>query len=248
MYSALLLLAALLAVPLVVGGFLAWRRQRSVILLFPLLALVGAVLGAGLAGMGRWLGPGEQLRDLHAFPALVGIFVVPMTLFTFATLARRAGFPWARVDWGHGAVCILAVVLLLAGLPGILGLKLYQPACWHDVVWYLPAMSTVLSCGADAGLHDGVADVAAAGLPALAMQLTRILVMLAWLGLGVGIWRRLRWPWLLAGMAPGALLSLLPWSAGPLPALVGPLVAYGTMVRATAVLLPRFPSQESTSP
>ena len=43
---------------------------------------------------------------------VVGIFAFPLTLFTHATLSRRIGFAWARIDWGHGTLCLIAVALL----------------------------------------------------------------------------------------------------------------------------------------
>ena len=183
MYSALLIVIAVAAVAVLAWGLVEWqRRDRPVILLFNLLALGAVAAHVLLAGIGRFIGAGDTLRDLYALPMLVAIFALPASLFTFATLSRRIGFRWAQIDWGHGAVCLAAVALLIYGLPDLQRMRLIEPAYWHDVVWYVRESWPV----------------------------TAFVVLAAYAGLGAGLWWRERWPWLLAGMVAGIALLPLP--------------------------------------
>lgn len=208
MYSALVLVIAAVTAGVFARAALAWLRLRGNLLLFNVAALGAVVLTLALAGAGRWIGPGEQLRDLHALPALVAAVAWPLSLFTFATLARRLGYGWARIDWGHGAVCLLAVALLGWSLYGLGSLKAMAPACWQDVVWYLRAVPRPLACGPESIGGSAPPVVLAA-------------VLAAYLGLGVGLWRRQGWPVLAALMVPGVALQLLPAAWGPLPGFLG---------------------------
>lgn len=209
MFSIFLLMLAAAGTWLAAGGLLAWRHSRSNLVLFSLAALAAVVIETLVAGAGRWLGAGDRLRDLYAFPILIAAFAWPLTLFTLATLSRRLGFAWARIDWGHGAVCLLAVALLVYNLRNLFSLRQLDPACWRDVVWYLRSVPQGMACPGDVPLHQGPwpADL--------------VVVLLAWLGLGAGLWRRRGWPWLFAALLGGAGLLLLPAQWGPVPWYLG---------------------------
>ena len=218
MYSALILVIATASLGVTLWSLLAWQRQRSTLVLFNAAALGATGLTALLGGLGHWIGAGDQLRDLYALPLLISMAALPMTLFTFATISRRLGFAWARIDWGHGAVCLYAVALLLYSLRGIFALKLIYPACWQDVVWYQASVPPGLACG-------GAATGAVADFPLVLAS-----VLLAYLGLGAGLWRRQRSMWLLAGMGAGIILMLAPAAWGPLPYFLGSNLCFGVMV------------------
>ena len=76
---------------------------------------------------------------------LITQITVPLSLFSLATLCRRVGFAWAKIDWGHGAVCILAVLMLIGQLPGALKTTGVQPVAISVVDWLVFAM--YLACG-----------------------------------------------------------------------------------------------------
>lgn len=223
MYSGSLLLLAAIGVVSWLRGLLEWQRHRSTLLAFCLAAFAAVLIETLLAGAGRWLGPGDALRDLYALPLLIGIFSVPLTLFAFATASRRLGFAWARLDWGHGGACLFATALLLYNLREVLALKQIFPACWQDVVWYLRAVPEGLACAGipPPGTRPGFPVVLA-------------VVLAAWAGLGAGLWWRRREPWLALAMAAGVALALVPWEFGPLPGLSGRLLCFGAIARAAA--------------
>jgi len=208
MYPFLLFAMAAAGLAVVFLGLVAWRREGSNLVLFNALALLSVVLTLALAGAGGWLGPGQQLRDLHAFPVLIGAFALPLSLYTFAMLARRLGHAWARIDWGHGTVCLLAAALLLYSLWGVFGLKSLVPACWDGLVWYQRAVPRAFSCGPE--------SVGGADAPWVLGA-----VLCAYLGLGIALWRLQRWPGLLALMVAGIALQMLPAAAGPVPGFLG---------------------------
>lgn len=239
MYSYVLLLVAAAGASMLARGLLSWRRQRSTLLLFCLAALAAVVAETLLAGLGRQLGAGDPLRDLYALPTLIATFAWPLSLFTFATLSRRLGFGWAKIDWGHGAVCLYGSALLVYGLPGLLALRAMAPACWQDVVWYLRDVPPALACPGQAGTPaDG------------AMPIVLGSVIAAWITLGIGVWRLQGRPGPLVALASGAILLALPAGWGPLPWYLGLTAAFSAVVaEATrhAALLARPPQEPAPS-
>jgi len=201
MYSVLLLLLAVVALGGTLWTFHHWRATRSPLILFVLLPMPALPYELFVAGLGRWLGSGQTLLELSGLPIFWWTLTLPLALFSFATLCRRVGFSWAQIDWGHGAVCIAAVVLLLWKLPGIFTIKQLQLAAWEDIVRYVPA---------------------APGVP-----LSLWLVFGAFLLAGLGLWRRERWPWLALPLAVAlALLALPGVVTGPVPAYVGKVLGF----------------------
>ncbi len=220
MYSILLILVAVAGAGVVLYGAWVWSRTRSTLLLFCLASLLAAVLEALWGGIGHRLGPGRQLLDLYALPLLLATFAWPLSLYTMATLSRRLGHPWARIDWGHGAVCLLAAALLVYGLPGLLRLQALVPGCWEEIVWYARSVPAALACpGSDAGAAT------AAGFP-----LVLTCVLAGWGALGFEIWRHERQPWLLAAVLAGSGLLLLPAGWGPVPGAVGLALTFTAVV------------------
>ena len=145
MYSLLVLLLAGAGLVVAVWAFLQWQLTRSAMILFVLLPLAALSIELLITGLGHWLGTGRSFRGLLAIPLLVTQITVPLSLFSLATLCRRAGFAWAKIDWGHGAVCILAVLLLIWQLPGALKTTGAQPAAISFVDWLVFVM--YLACG-----------------------------------------------------------------------------------------------------
>jgi hypothetical protein len=224
MYSALVLAMAAATAAVLVASVPAWWRARSNLVLFNLAALAAVVLTLTLAGLGRWIGAGDTLRDLHAFPAILAAVAWPLSLFTCATLARRLGHAWARIDWGHGAVCLAASALLLYGLWGLGSLKALAPACWQDLVWYLRAVPRALACGPE--------SIGGSAPPVLLAA-----VLAGYLVLGLGLWRAQRRPALAVAIAAAIVLQSLPAAWGPLPGFLGLAIAFSAIAR-TAVSVP----------
>ena len=212
MFSIVLLVLGLASLGVTLWTLRQWQATRSALVLFVLLPLAAAPYEALVAGLGRFVGPGNGLRDVAGLPILWWAFTLPLALFTFATLCRRLGFRWARIDWGHGIVCIGAVVLLLWELPRVFGTRRIAPACWADVVHYVPAVPPGQLC---AGAMPPGASPAAAWL-------TPWIVFGAFAAAGAGLAVTRRWPWLAVGCGLGLVLLALPTAVvGPVPAYAG---------------------------
>jgi hypothetical protein len=216
MYSLLLVATALAGIAVAVRVLLIWRRQPSGLLLFTVIALAATCISTALAGFGATVGRGDALRDWWALPVLVGIFAFPLTLFTHATLSRRIGFAWARIDWGHGTLCLLAVALLLNGLREVPALRLLEPACWQGVVWYQHAVPAAFVC-------VGVEPAAPISLPPLSL----LAALGAWAGLGLGL--RHQQPAFATAMAAAVLLVASAPVLGPLPWFIGQVVGFAAI-------------------
>jgi hypothetical protein len=146
MYSLLVLLLGGVSLAIALWAFLQWQLSRSSMILFVLLPLAALPLELLAAGLGLWSGAeSESARGLGNLALKWGHLTLPLSLFALATLCRRVGFAWAKIDWGHGSVCILAVLMLIYQLPGILR-SAAQPAATPVVVWLVLAM--FLACGA----------------------------------------------------------------------------------------------------
>jgi hypothetical protein len=200
--------------------FRQWQLTRSALMFFVLLPLAALPYDSLIAGLGRWIGIGDTLRDLSGVPLAWWYLTLPLSLFAFATLCRRVGFAWARIDWGHGAVCIAAVLMVVYQMPRILTIKALYPACWQDTLRYVPSVLRAEACDAgQAGIH----------VPSVPSYVPWIVFGLFAAG-GIGLWRRKGWPWLAAGMLPGLALMLLPGSSvGPVPAFFGKALVFWSM-------------------
>jgi hypothetical protein len=219
MYSWVLIATAVAGFAVAVRVLLIWQRQPSNLLLFTVIALVAACGSAVLAGLGA--------TEWWAVPVLIGIFAFPLTLFTHATLSRRIGFAWARIDWGHGTLCLIAVALLLNGLREVPALRLLEPACWQDVVWYQHAVPAAFRC-------TGAEPAAAVSLPPLSL----LAALGVWAGLGLGL--RRQQPAFAAAMALALVLVAIAPIAGPLPWFVGQVVGFSAITWVTGRYAGKF--------
>jgi len=222
MYSVVLLLLAVVALGSTIWTFYQWRETRSALILFVLLPMPAVPYELFVAGSGRWLRAGQTLLDLSGLPIFWWTLTLPLALFSFATLCRRVGFAWARIDWGHGAVCIAAVVLLFWKLPAVFTIKQLHLAAWEDVIRYVPAA------------------------PELPLSLW--VVFGAFLLAGLGLWRQERWPWLALPVALALVLLALPVPVtGPLPAYFGKALGFMGIAGASVKYGRRFTIMQDTA-
>ena len=204
MYSVLLLVLAIAALGITLWTFRHWHATRSGLILFVLLPLPALPYELFVTGLGRWLGAGQTLLELSGLPIFWWTLTLPLALFSVATLCRRVGFSWAQIDWGHGAVCIAAVLLLFWKLPAVLTIKQLHLASWEDIIRYVPAP------------------------PAVPLSLW--VVFGAFTLTGFGLWRRERWPWLALLLVVALLLLALPVAVvGPIPAYLGKVLGFAGM-------------------
>ncbi|WP_017585874.1 hypothetical protein [Nocardiopsis ganjiahuensis] len=113
-----LLFAAVAAIHAALTGWLARRAwtDRSPYLALVALVTLGLVYDNGIVAVGRLVGEGALLEGLNHPRFLVHALVTPLLIIAAVGLARRAGAPWARPRWVHGAFCALATALIAYGL------------------------------------------------------------------------------------------------------------------------------------
>jgi hypothetical protein len=145
MSALLLLLLALVSLGVALWAFLQWQQSRSAMILFVLLPLAALPIELLAAGLGLWSNADESAGGLGRLAQNWAHITLPLSLFALATLCRRVGFAWAKIDWGHGGVCILAVLMLIYQLPDV-----FRPgavsASISLVAWLVFAV--FLACGA----------------------------------------------------------------------------------------------------
>ena len=201
MLSGLFLCYAVLHLGIWLWGWRLWSQTGRPTAL--LLVLVGSTLlfyDNLRIGIGRFIGQGELLYALSV-PAFAWHWsMLPLLVIAAGSLARLAGFGWARNRLVMGAFCVVAVLLAALDIPSIFSMQLY-PACLADTLRYTTRVT-------EAQLCPGSELVISSGPGPLVAIATNIVV----LALGIGLWVRHGWPWLAVGagtmfIAAGAFAS-----------------------------------------
>ena len=144
-------------------------------------------------GMGRFVGEGSTLyaMTVPAFAwhwSMIGILVIAA-----GSLARLADLSWSRSRIVMGLFCVAGVGLAALDIPKIFTMHLH-PACLADTVRYTTVVSAAQLCRpTDAVFAGSGADAA------LVAIITNVIV----LALGVVLWAKRGWPWLVFG--PGVM-------------------------------------------
>ena len=155
-----------------------------------LLVLVGSTLlfyDNLRIGLGRFIGQGELLYALSV-PAFAWHWsMLPVLVIAAGSLARLAGFGWAKNRLVMGALCVAAVLLSALDIPSIFSMQLY-PACLADTLRYSTRITEAQLCpGSELVISSGPGPLVA------------ILVNVVVLALGIALWIKRGWPWLTAG-------------------------------------------------
>lgn len=212
MYSGIMLVLAGAHAAIAAAVFRRWRTSGNGLLFLVLLSLLAATWDTAIVGAGRHLGEGLLLERLSGL-RFVGMYLaLPLLLFVFATISRRAGLVWARHDWAHGAFCIAAVAILGWHVTMIDDLMRVYPACWQDTLRYVLSVRPEQAC--------------VPGQPGIGVQApfpwAAVMIFLLFLALGVALVIRHAWPWLAIGILAGIGLMNLPAAiAGPLAGFAG---------------------------
>lgn len=225
MYSMLMLVLAGAHAAVAVAVFRRWRAGHNGLLFLVLLSLLAALWDTAVVGAGRYLGQGPLLEQLSGLRFAGMYLALPLLLFVFATLSRRAGFPWARHDWAHGAFCIAAVAILAWHFTMFDRLLQVYPACWQDTLRYVLSVNPAQACAPG---QPGIG--VAAPFPWAAVA-----IFLLFLGLGIGLAVRQGWPWLAIGIVAGIGLMNLPAElAGPVAGFAGEAICLWSVALVTA--------------
>jgi hypothetical protein len=188
MLSGLFLGYAVIHLVIWLWGWRLWAQTGRPTAL--LLVLVGSTLlfyDNLRIGLGRFIGQGELLYALSV-PAFAWHWsMLPLLVIAAGSLARLAGFGWARNRLVMGGFCVAAVLLSALDIPSIFSMQLY-PACLADTLRYSTRVTEAQLCpGSELVISSGPGPLVA------------ILVNIVVLTLGIALWIKRGWPWLTAG-------------------------------------------------
>lgn len=210
-YSGVMLLLAAADTALLAWTIACWRRLRHpalALITFLVLALPYDTL---LVAAGPSIGQGPLLERLSGPRFMLLHLSIPLTLVLLASIARLAGFAWARSRAFMTGACLLATVLLVLDWRRIFTFPALYPACWQDTLRYVTSVVPAQACGSDGagvGVPGDLPWGAAVVLPALVL-------------LGGLLWWKRGWPWLLAGGVTALFFPALQGTLGPLPGFLG---------------------------
>jgi hypothetical protein len=221
MYSLLMLPLVIANTFLVVWLARSWYRQRDWLLLVTLVPMMALPYDTGIVALGSTIGQGDLLRMLSAPRLNCFYLTAPLLLIIAGGIARRAEFPWAQSRWFMGGLCLLAFGFVVYDAPRIFQVSTLYPACFEDVLRYVSSVKPAQACTpGQAGIDVG-GSVPWAGLAG----------MLVLLVVGVALWRKRGWPWLVLGsVASAILLGLSNTPIGPLSTFYGDFLSLGAIV------------------
>jgi hypothetical protein len=138
-------------------------------------------------GIGRFIGAGDTLYALSV-PAFAWHWsMLPLLIIAAGSVARLAGFGWARSKVVMGLFCVVAVVLSAIDIPKIFAMDL-RLACLEDTVRYTTNVSAAQVCPGGEPYTESAGG-----------QFVAIVTNLVVLAVGIALWVRHKWPWLALG-------------------------------------------------
>jgi hypothetical protein len=221
MYSLSMLPLVIANTLLVVWLARSWYRNRDWLLLVTLIPMIALPYDTGIVALGSTIGQGDLLRELSA-PRLNWFYLTaPLLLIIAGGIARRAKFPWAQSNWVIGVLGVLAMGFVVYDAPRIFQVPTLYPACFEDVLRYVSSVKPAQACTpGQAGIDVG-GNIPWAGLAG----------MLVLLVIGVLLWWKRGWPWLVLGSVASAILLGLPNTPiGPLSTFYGDFLSMGAIV------------------
>ncbi len=221
MYSLLMLPLVIANTLLVVWLARSGFRYRDWLLFLTLLLMVALPYDTGIVALGSTIGQGDLLRALSVPRFISFHLTAPLLLPIAGGIARRAGFTWAQSNWVLGLLGLLAFGFIVNDASKIFQVPTLYPACFEDVVRYVTSVKPSQACTpGQAGIDVG-GSLPWAGLAGM-------LVMLV---VGVLLWWKRRWPWLVLGAAASAVVLSLPNTPiGPLSTFYGDFLSMGSIL------------------
>jgi hypothetical protein len=188
MLSFIFLMHAIIHLGVWLWGWKLWSETGRPVSLF--LVLFGGTLlfyDNFRIGIGRFIGPGDTLHALSV-PAFAWHWsMLPLLIIAAGSVARLAGFGWARNKVVMGLFCVVAVVMSAIDIPKIFAMDL-RLACLEDTVRYTTSVPPAQVCPGGEPYTEG------AGGPLVAI-VTNLVV----LAVGIALWVKHQWPWLALG-------------------------------------------------
>jgi hypothetical protein len=219
---------SLLMLPLVIAntGLVVWLarsgyQNRDWLLLVTLSLMIALPYDTGIVALGSTIGEGDLLRMLSA-PRLNWFYLTaPLLMIIAGGIARRADFRWAQSNGVMVALGLLTLGFIVYDAPRIFQVPALYPACFEDVLRYVSSVKPAQACTPGQVGIDVGGTVPWAGLAG----------MLVLLVVGVQLWWKRGWPWLVLGSIASAIMLGLPNTPlGPLATFYGDFLSMGSIV------------------
>ena len=213
---------AMVAMVVLIWSIGLYRTHRDAAFLLIMAPLLLLWFDSALIGLGAAIGEGETLRSLSWIRYVAHALLLPFWIIAAGSIARRAGFRWAKNKWVMATFCLAATVIFAEGLIELFAMELY-PACVAGSLRYVTYISEGQACRLG---MEGL-GLKPSGPPWAAIVPTFLFMII-----GIAVWMRLRWPWLLAGSVCMLGFAAVPGSlAGPLFSNMGePIIAAGALI------------------
>jgi len=221
MYSLLMLPLVIANTLLVVWLARSGFRYRDWLLFLTLLLMVALPYDTGIVMLGSTIGQGDLLWALSAPRFNWFYLTAPLIPLIAGGIARRAGFAWAQSNWVLGVLGLLALGFIVTDASRIFQVPTLYPACFEDVLRYVTSVKPSQAC------TPGQAGIDVGG----SLPLAGLIGMLMMLVLGVLLWWKRGWPWLVLGPVASAVVLGLPNTPiGPLTTFYGDFLSMGSIL------------------
>jgi hypothetical protein len=221
MYSLLMLPLVIANTFLVIWLARNWLKNRDWVLLVTLILMIVLPYDVAIVMLGSTIGEGDLLRSLSA-PRLNWFYLTaPLLLIIAGGVARRAEFPLAQSQWLIGGLGLMALGFIAYDAPRIFQVPTLYPACFEDVLRYVSSVRPDQVCTPGQAGTDVAGNMPWAGIAGLVSLLV----------VGVLLWWKRNWPWLILGSFASAIfLSVQNSPIGPLATFYGDFLSMGSII------------------
>lgn len=153
-------------------------------------------------GLGSTLGEGDLLMAMNTVRFLGHYILLPFTFIAIGSMARQAGFAWARPKIVMAAFCLLAVYFMAHDL-WLFANSTFYPSCFADTLRYTTHIASYAVCSPE--------DVVGTGqriLPVPAIALSNMLMIF-----GIYLWWKIGYKWLFLGALFATAFFAVPFSS-----------------------------------
>jgi len=201
MYSTGYLIIAAVDVAVLLWALQLWKKYPSTALYLATIPLFLMWFDNLTVGLGRSLGEGQPLLAMNTVRFLAHYICLPMTFIAIGSMARQAGFAWARPKFVMAAFCLVAVYFIVHDLWLFSGATFY-PSCFADTLRYTTHISEFTACSPDADIGAGRRI---GPLPAMTLSASLIVF-------GLYLWVKIGWKWLFLGSLGATAFFAVPYA------------------------------------
>jgi len=154
-----------------------------------------------MISLGGSIGAGDLLLGLNKIRFFAHYAFLPFTIIAIGSMARQAGFRWARPKPVMGAFCVLATYFIAHDLWLFYNATFY-PSCFADTLRYTTHIAEYTACGPDAAVGSGQPIP-----PIPAITLSNMMILF-----GAYLWWKVGYKWLFLGSLGALVFFAIPYS------------------------------------